>query len=305
MINSEKNFKEFGWQDINCLVPSDWEPAVINGNHEKGFVRFDDGFIPRLEIKWQEAKHGFSTEKTLKKYFKKLENESKLHNIEFSPEKNPVIFEKDLPSMKGFDWHADFSACGIIYHCQACKRAVIAQVLFRRNKVDRSLARKILLSITDHSSAGSSNWSVYDCSLKLPACFRLYGQRLESGFLELDFKNRHHRVKLLRWGMAEQLLKQESIKSFLEKRLDKNRELSFKEENVNGHPSVSAAGCTVRHLLGIRKTAAKVFRRQFYPHFIHRAWQCPASNRLYSVEIATSKKDELEDLREKIRVECQ
>ena len=50
------NWTKFGWAGIVTELPEEWEISGLSGDQKEGYLRLEDEFMPRLELKWSVAK---------------------------------------------------------------------------------------------------------------------------------------------------------------------------------------------------------------------------------------------------------
>ena len=45
------NWTKFGWAGIVTELPEEWEISGLSGDQKEGYLRLEDEFMPRLELK--------------------------------------------------------------------------------------------------------------------------------------------------------------------------------------------------------------------------------------------------------------
>ena len=179
----------FGWAGIQLEVPTTWELSGLSGDQKTGYLRLDDGEMPRLELKWAHTrKKKPDLHATLDEYFKLIRKTYK-RGTELSFRRN-VNLIKDAEffegrTVLGFSWKGSIRANGLIFH--AGKRITIVQVMGRPKENLRPTVLRIFQSIVDRSDAPLTLWSAYGLKLGVPKEYRLERQKLLSGYLLFAF----------------------------------------------------------------------------------------------------------------------
>jgi len=67
-----------GWQGFTFMLPEDWNIGAIGGDRNEGYLRFEDGDMPRLEIKWADAGTTFvDLNRVIDKYLRDMAKDKK------------------------------------------------------------------------------------------------------------------------------------------------------------------------------------------------------------------------------------
>ncbi len=179
----------FGWAGIQLEIPTTWELSGLSGDQKTGYLRLDDGDMPRLELKWANTRrkkpdlHATLDEyfKLIRKTYKKGTELSFRRNVNLI--KDPMFFEGR--TVLGFSWKGSIRANGLIFH--AGKRITIVQVMGRLKENWRPTVLRIFQSITDNTGTPQTLWSAYGLKLSVPREYKLERQKLLSGYLLFAF----------------------------------------------------------------------------------------------------------------------
>ena len=180
----------FGWAGIQLEVPTTWELSGLSGDQKTGYLRLDDGDMPRLELKWAHTRRKKpDLHATLDEYFKLIRKTYKRRGSELSFRRNVDLVKEEGffegRTVLGFSWKGDIRANGLIFH--AGKRITIVQVMGRLKENWRPTVLRIFQSIVDRSEASQTLWSAYGLKLGVPKEYRLERQKLLSGYLLFAF----------------------------------------------------------------------------------------------------------------------
>lgn len=179
----------FGWAGIQLEIPTTWELSGLSGDQKTGYLRLDDGDMPRLELKWAHTRRKKpDLHATLDEYFKLIRKTYK-KGTELSFRRNVNLIKEDEffkgGSILGFSWKGNIRANGLIFHTG--KRITIVQVMGRLKENWRPTVLRIFQSITDRSGAPLTLWSAYGLKLGVPKEYKLERQKLLSGYLLFAF----------------------------------------------------------------------------------------------------------------------
>ena len=180
----------FGWAGIELEVPTTWELSGLSGDQKTGYLRLDDGDMPRLELKWAHTRRKKpDLHATLDDYFKLIRKTYKRRGTELSFRRNVNLVKEEGffegRTVLGFSWKGEIRANGLIFH--AGKRITIVQVMGRLKENWRPTVLRIFQSIVDRSEASQTLWSAYGLKLGVPKEYRLERQKLLSGYLLFAF----------------------------------------------------------------------------------------------------------------------
>jgi hypothetical protein len=185
-----------GWQGFTALVPDDWDLTGFSGTDQSGYLRVDDSAEQGLEIKWatepKKAKGVPDVSVRRESYFRALRQTAKKKKLDLetkdSAAPRPVL--RPERTAAGFTWVGDRKAIGAIWHCAACRRTVIAQVLGARSGRGglSGVAESVLGSLRCHGEEdGWRTWALYDLVTQVPSGWKLETQQLMNVYLRLQF----------------------------------------------------------------------------------------------------------------------
>ena len=180
----------FGWAGIQLEIPTAWELSGLSGDQKTGYLRLDDGDMPRLELKWAHTRRKKpDLHATLDEYFKLIRKTYKRRGSELSFRRNVDLVKEEGffegRTVLGFSWKGDIRANGLIFH--AGKRITIVQVMGRLKENWRPTVLRVFQSIVDRSEASQTLWSAYGLKLGVPKEYKLERQKLLSGYLLFVF----------------------------------------------------------------------------------------------------------------------
>jgi len=149
-----------------------------------------------------------------------------------------------------------------------------------------SLTHTVLASLEDHARDGWHTWALYGLVCRIPEDFRLEKQRLMAGYIELPFSRGKSTIRVERWGMANVVLSETSLRDWAARQNKKRKDvrLSIEPGQAHGHEAVVLRGHRRRPLHRLRHRLERGLRRRVPTEFAGQVWRCGASNRIYSVE---------------------
>jgi hypothetical protein len=286
----------FAWQGVKVMVPPDWSPSALTGNYEEGYVRLDGPDQPRLEVKWAQSGKFVNIEDVVQRYCKSLTKGREGKGVQTSEStKLSVKMPKDRSSVRFFSWRLDEEAYGAAWYCKTCGRVMLVQVLGQPGTGVDTLAEQVLSSFEDHPEGDYLAWALYGFSCLAPKEFRLTGQRLLTGLLELDFENGRDKLKIVRWGLANIALKDTDLEHWLRKESKKgwrNFHVILEPTDIHGHEGLAIAGPSAAPLVHLGAIALRMIGRKFPDVLRGAAWLCPQGNKIYHVEALIDPADE-------------
>jgi len=291
-----EGWSTIAWEGVSVRVPTDWSLVGVSGDAHKGYLRVDSPGTSVLEMRWLKA--GNKPPELMAK------GRELLSNLEKSCRKKGTKLASKIKAdgdAVAFWWKADRIGEGRLTYCKKCDRVLIAQVIYSRDEDISETARTILKSMRDHRSDELINWALYGLEFAVPPGYVIDKYTLMSGYLQLSFKNHARRLIVERWGLAKTLLGEGSLIDWYRKDVlpdVKGFRTQLEEVKILDHSGLKMKG----QASGIRqalKSAAYSLTLYTNPKLVTGyAWECPESNRLYSVR-ATH--DEGENVAERIR----
>ena len=284
-----------GWQGLTAEIPEDWQIGAISGDSKQGYVRYDDGTMPRLELKWATDAGFVDIEKVIAKYLADLQKDRKKDAPGIVVEKDTKLLsrrKRKKGSLRCFRWSIEGEAegYGAAWVCPQCGRTVIAQVTMPPGgnaDEDEEFASGVLLSINDHPVDGWAYWSAYGFGAWVPENFKLSGQKLMAGLIQFEFEADTEKLKLARWGMANVALRKKSLKEFIGfegAKTFRKYAVELQEAEVHGHPGLLLTGSVPSGLPKFQGFVAHCLGKLYADRFVARAWHCEPDNKILYVE---------------------
>lgn len=275
-------------------IPDNWEMGGLSGDYKSGYLRLDDGEIPRLELKWSKARGKKpDLQKVLDEYFKLVRKDFKKKSPSLNIKRNinlvkdESFFENRTVSF--FSWKSNVRANGAIWHCHECKRIVVVQVIGHPKENMRDTTLRILNSISDHPAGYTNLWSAYQLNVEIPRRYRLDKQKLMSGYLLLSFVDGSRTIAVERYGPADVLLKESDLESWFRSAYAKairGYGFTIEEKNTEYDERILLDGSKTRLIdkmpISPVLLVDKVMRRT---SFAAQLWRCHKSNRIFAVRV--------------------
>jgi hypothetical protein len=295
--------KLFGWQGITCLIPEEWDLTGVSGSAREGYFSFDDERMRRLEIKYARARRWGrpALEKTLTNYFDTIRKRLK-KGTRFDVEEDVRLIDMErLPGeydWRVYGWTSDLVARGVIWHCRACRRVVIAQCLAAPNRVNLREMSDVLTSMRCHAEGVRQRWAAFDFAVEVPKEMELETHRLQAGLISLGFAHRGGRLVVDRLGMAHAVLKHRPMDRYVRevhyKKL-RRRRLRFIAAEWNGHPGFRLEGERFRLTYFLPYIGNKLRQWRTSDHVAGRVWHCESANRLFIIRAEGKNAQQLAD----------
>lgn len=295
-----------GWHGVSVWTPADWMLAAVGGDERSGYLRVDDQRMPRLQVKWSPGP--INLERKREDYAKRLAFRKRTLPGRGRPTglevdtKARILSQRAKPKkeLAGFAWRGRFCGMGVLWNCQVCKRAVIAQVSWLPEEELHETAREVLGSLEDHGTEGWRWWGLDGLSFLAPDGYLVQRQRRLSRHLEIRLGRRRRWVKVARWGMVDLVLQGRTLREWFVDQNRKRRDVipgragwQGQEMAIKEHAGLAAWGEVRKLAGGVRKAVGRVFRRPASAAWAACAWHCPQANRLYLVESVESEQGEV------------
>jgi len=290
----------FGWQGLRVEIPADWELVGLSKEHDpdQGYLRLDDALHPRLEIKWRaHAQRQFDIRKSLDEYLASARKSYRgksgemdvARDVALIPqtEKNAAFFANREVSF--FSWRGQLNAYGAIWLCHQCRRVVMSQVIGTRTETTfKALSVRVLQSLRCHGEEKTNLWTAYGLSVEVPRAFRLDKLQLLNGYILFSFDDGSRRLAVERYGLADQLLRGNSLESWFRRAYGKSlRGLAFVIEATDH--ALTVEGRTARLLdtldrfdTGVGRLWDRAFRRSRMAAWLR---YVQGGNRIYVVRV--------------------
>lgn len=289
-----------GWQGVTLKAPAGWEPDALSGSREEGYLRLVDSEMPRLELKWATGPGlGRPLAEVLDSYLATIEKQAKKEHRELKVRRNTRLLSRRRlrkAALECYGWKAEQQALGAAWSCEQCGRTVIAQVLGAPDEDLEPLARQVLESVEDHPRDEWVLWSAFGLHFELPEDFLVQDQRLMAGLdgqrgtanIEVKFARGLEEVRVLRWSMADVLLRRISLMEWAQvkfaRHLGWRGRCQAEEGEVKGHPAVLVRGRHERFHQRVQRFIMHCRRRDYPDRVACEIWRCEDTNKIYAVE---------------------
>lgn len=286
-----------GWHGVSVQVPRDWNLGAVGGDRKSGYLRVDDERMPRLQVKWSQG--GIDLEKKREEYARKLTVGKRKRPTGLAVDlEAKVISQRSKPKkeLATFAWRGPQCGMGVLWNCEVCNRALIAQVSWQQPERMHEVARQVLGSIEDHAIGGWQLWGVDGFGFLAPEGYELAKWKRMTRYFEMSLTTRKEAsIKAARWGMVSLVLAGRTLVEWYQDENRRRRDVRWQAQQieVKGHPAVASWGERRRLLGSVRRGAARLVRRRPAINFAACAWHCPESNRLYLVESIYADQEEV------------
>ena len=301
---------KFGWAGIVAELPEEWEISGLSGDQNEGYLRLEDEFMPRLELKWSVAKskrRNPDLHTVLDDYFKIIRKTYKKTKQDLQIKRNVNLIKNDAffdsYDLVFFTWKGEIQANGLIFFCPATRRITLIQVMGKPKQNVRAITEEIFTSVQIEPDDQKLLWTAYNLHVEVPKDYRLDKHQLLSGYLLFSFVNpgsftdRKRRLSIERYGLADVLLKDQTLEDWFRTKYKKAiRGFGFQIESMDQdgveHLILSGEETRVTDNIPIHSVqlANQIRKRKcFVAHIRH----CYESNRIYVIQVV-SKTDAVE-----------
>jgi hypothetical protein len=279
-----------GWQGYTVRVPDDWTIGAIGGDHLEGYLRIDGTDMPRCEIKWFGERGPVNISEVIDKYLTDLQKKRRRRSPEVKVKRDTRLLGRrrgGRSQLECFAWESETKAHGAAWQCRKCGRTTIVQVLGHLDEDLDTFATDIMLSITDHPHDGWVTWSTYGLHCEIPEDFHLAGQKLMAGLIELTFRMESEEISVMRWGMADVALSNESLEEWSKRELSnrlKQWSATYEGTEFKGHPAIVVVGEPSPLPARVRTFVSHCLRRPYGSNTKALVWHCEDEKKIYYVE---------------------
>jgi hypothetical protein len=290
-----------GWQGLLVNVPDAWDLTGFSGDDQTGYVRIDDGEEMAVEVKWATEPLPRKKNEVVKKpdvevrresYFRLLKKSAKKKKLDVSTKETdaPKVVLRPERTATGFTWVADRKALGTVWHCDICRRTVIAQVLGSPSGKGAfgTTAEAVLGSLRCHGDDPLwKTWALYDLQTQVPSDYRLESQELMNVYLRLTFAQKTARLTVEQWSLANVARKSSYLDVWVASNT-KSPELNgaryvVTEGKIVEHDSIKMTGGLGFGLPMLQATRDVMRFRWPATRFTGVAWECEPSNKLFTI----------------------
>lgn len=287
--NPESALSAFAWRGLELLVPAEWEPGALGGDDRAGYVRFDDEWMPRCEIRWAKADDEADFQKTVDEFLEKLRaaarRQKPSRDVRVQDATESVAPQPVALRLRAHRWRDQHQYLLLAAFCSECKNMTLLQL----TDCNASLARQIAASLRDHPDGAGTWWRLYRLALRTPNDWRLIRHTLAAGLLEMEFRGADGlQAQVRRFGPAEILLKNVSLEAFWRARtpwLSPKQAISAERLGNDESLRVEIEQQDWRAKLARALPTWKMREQKKGFSICARTWYCAASNRIYAVEV--------------------
>ena len=267
-------------------VPLDWELGAFDGDQSSGYLRLDDMFVPRVEIRWKRSSRYNDINQATERYLKSLQKSKNPLQRQPTPLTLAIDWPNDL-QVRCYRWKGQYECVAAVMQCLTCKRISVVQIFFPEGTFSAAVYKRILSSLHDHNPADVAYWDFYLMHVRTPSSWKLLGHKFNPGYAELSFSGPGKlQADFRRWGPASVILQD----SDLEQWARENSPQSLKADSIHTHTlDGDLAQITRRNASGLLGPLCRAFgrgpaiRKALYWHGT--AWHCPSSERLWMVDV--------------------
>ena len=286
-----------GWQGFTVRVPNTWDLTGFSGANESGYLRVDDGNGEQgLEIKWATEPRKAKTppDVTVRRdsYFSALRKTARKKRITLETKETdaPRAVLRPERGAAGFSWVGDRKAVGVVWHCTACRRTVIAQVLGDRSGKNglSAVAAGVLGTLRCHPEDPEWRvWALYDLQTEVPSDYKLVGQQLMNVYLRLQFARGTSRLSVEQWALANIARHGDYLDEWLRgntKGLMREARYVVDEGEAHGHAALLLSGGPALGVPMLHAAREALHLRRPATRFGAVAWHCEETNKIFSIQ---------------------
>ncbi|MFZ7125071.1 MAG: hypothetical protein ACOWWM_02815 [Desulfobacterales bacterium] len=205
------SWQPVAWDGIEMEAPSDWAVQIA----APGYLVMGPDAERALEIKTSAmGKKPLSPRRLLKRLARgsPVSLRGRIRTVPLSKDWQPLT---ERFAATGFEWrHLNHQGTGAILQCRTCRRVTLVQAL-RHPAPAGGTIRRIAETLRDHREDGFRSFRIFDFSAVVPPGFETAACRFAPGHFEIDFSGERHRIRFVRFGPAEVLLKRISLDAFV------------------------------------------------------------------------------------------
>ena len=218
---TDDGWNYFGWGGISFLKPADWQLSHIEGKDKKGYAVLDDGISCRIQLRWKKTGGDVDVDKIASRQTKILEKKSEVEAG------GARITDCNKGNLKGKKLRFNSAGSETFYYilqCKECRQVILLGVFGSEGEKIADTCAGILKSLQDHGSNDKMMWAVFGYKLMVPSRFVLREHHLRSGDLTFAFSDGKRSVFFHKLGLANMLLKNRSIKEWVDEFMEKRYE---------------------------------------------------------------------------------
>ncbi len=288
-----------GWMGLTLTVPENWDLVYVKGNRFDGYLRFEEDGVLRCEIQWTLVSAGrVVLDEQVEHYVKSLEQMLRKQGKPVSVKRNVHIVSRRQVkrNVRDFSWEAGTVGYGMMWFCEECRRALVAQVVGYEHEPVKEWARQVFLSLSDHPEGDWETWSLYGLRFEAPVGWNLSKSELVPGKIRLLFRQGEYEFAVARYGPAPVLLKGKTMEEFaieaLGKEILQRFVIHYRLEQLHGHEGMVMVGKDKGSSNPLRIFLRRLRTGNPFPQFRGALWECDRSNRLYLATAAIAPEHE-------------
>lgn len=277
-----------GWMGLTFYVPENWDLVHAKGNRFDGYLRFEEDGVLRCEIQWTLVSAGrVVLDEQVEHYLKSLEQMLRKRGSPVTIRKNiHIVSRKQVKrNVRDFMWESNTVGYGMMWFCEECRRALVAQVVGYEGEPVKEWARQVFLSLSDHAEGDWEIWSVYGLKFEAPKGWNMAKSEIAPGKISFVFRQGEYELSVGRYGPASVLLKGKGLEEFAVEVLGKETverfNIHYRIENLHDHEGMVLVGKDKRSANPFHVFLRRLRTGNPFPQFRGWLWRCERSNRVY------------------------
>ncbi len=279
-----------GWMGLTFNAPENWDLVQAKGNRFDGYLRLEEDGVLRCEIQWTLVSAGrVVLDEQVEHYLKSLEQILRKQGKPVTIRKNiHIVSRKQVKrNVRDFMWESNTVGYGMMWFCEDCRKALVAQVVGYEHEPVKEWAKQIFLSLSDHSEGDWEVWSVYGLEFEAPKGWNISKSEIMPGKIKFLFRQGEYELSLGRYGPASVLLKGKRLEEFAVEALGKETverfNIHYRIESLHNHEGMVLVGKDKRSNNPFHVFLRRLRTGNPFPQFRGWLWQCEQSNRIYTV----------------------
>jgi hypothetical protein len=204
-------WRRIAWEGVGADLPPEWDIVALSPGH----LVAGPGGAPALELKTSPGpQKPLSEARLLRRLVRQLDGPQR-RRFRASPLPEEWALPPGEFSGTGFRWHSDRGqGRGAVLTCRRCGRTHLIQFLSPPGGTFPLIPR-VLGRFGDHRDDGWREIRIFDLAAAVPPGFRTDACRFEPGRYDLAYSGPAGRLRLLRFGPADVLLRERDLEAFL------------------------------------------------------------------------------------------
>ncbi len=196
----------FGWQGFSLEHPEDWSPVTLTGTRSEGYACIASPGRSACQIRWKHSRRAPDLDSRLTQYFDRLRRDSK-KGQEFFAERE-ASEDRLLYRYRG-----QASARGGVFYSEACRRVFFIELVSTGRDSLLGAFRSVMGSFRSDAEP-LEPWAFFGLSVRLPSPLVAGKPTLLSGKSSIPFRGKGVRLRVERWGLADQLVKKHGLEAW-------------------------------------------------------------------------------------------